>query len=131
MSQATPNPADLRYAASHEWVRRESDGTCTVGITHHAQEALGELVYVELPAVGASLTQGEQCAVVESTKAASDVYAPLSGDVIQVNDALADKPETVNDDAFGQGWLYRLRPSDPTQIDALLSADQYTGGLDQ
>lgn len=129
MSQAAENPADRRYAASHEWVRLESDGTCTIGITDHAQEALGELVYVELPEVGATLTHHTPCAVVESTKAASDVYAPISGEVLAVNDTLADKPEAVNDDAFGAGWLFRLKPDDPAQIDALLSADDYTAGL--
>ncbi len=130
MSQAR-NPDSLRYAASHEWVRREADGTCTIGITDHAQEALGELVYVELPETGATLTQGAQCAVVESTKAASDVYAPIGGEVIAVNESLADRPEAVNEDAFGSGWLFRITPSDESQIDALLSAADYSAGLDQ
>ncbi|HLT25473.1 MAG TPA: glycine cleavage system protein GcvH [Zeimonas sp.] len=122
------NPPDLRYTATHEWVRRESDGTLTVGITFHAQDALGELVYVELPDAGRVVKQGEACVVVESTKAASDVYAPVDGEVIEINDKLADAPETVNAEPFGAGWLFRLRPSDPSQLDALLDAAQYAAG---
>ena len=124
------NPTDLRYAESHEWVRLESDGLCTVGISHHAQEALGELVYVELPAVGRKLAQGEACSVVESTKAASDVYAPIGGEVVAVNDALADAPQTVNEEPFAGGWLFRLKPTDPGQLDSLKDAAAYTAGLD-
>ncbi len=130
MGQTNTNPSDLRYSPSHEWVRSEPDGSCTIGITDHAQEALGELVYVELPEVGASLNQGDQFAVVESTKAASDVYAPISGEVVAVNETLADTPETVNEDAFQGGWLIRIKPSEPAQLDALLSADDYSGSLD-
>lgn len=119
------NPQNLKYTASHEWVRHEADGTITVGITDHAQNALGELVYVELPEVGRQLTQGEACMVVESTKAASDVYAPVSGEVIAQNPLLADAPQTVNESPFENGWLIRMKPSDPSQADALLSAQAY------
>lgn len=122
------NPADLRYTSSHEWLRTEADGTATVGITFHAQDALGELVYVELPEVGRRLAQGESCVVVESTKAASDVYAPVAGEVVAVNAALAEAPQTVNESPYGDGWLFRIRPSDRTQIDGLLSADAYAAG---
>lgn len=122
------NPADLKYTASHEWLRREADGSAVVGITFHAQDALGELVYVELPDAGRTLKQGEACVVVESTKAASDVYAPVDGEVTETNAALADAPETVNAEPFGAGWLFRMRPSDPSQLDALLDAARYTAG---
>jgi len=122
------NPADLKYTASHEWLRREPDGTVTVGITDHAQEALGELVYVELPDVGRSVGQGDGCVVVESTKAASDVYAPVAGEIVAINQTLADAPQTVNESPFGDGWLFRIRPSDAGQIDALLDAAAYTSG---
>ena len=104
-------PADLRYTASHEWLRDEDDGSVTIGITDHAQSALGDLVYVELPEVGRKLAAGEACAVVESVKAASDVYAPLSGEVVAVNADLTARPEAVNEDAYG-AWLFRLRPDD-------------------
>ncbi len=129
LEPALNNPDNLRYAASHEWVRAEADGTFVIGITDHAQQALGELVYVELPDVGATLTHGEPCGVVESTKAASDVYAPVDGEVVEINAALADAPETVNESAFGDGWLMRVRPADPAQLDALLSAADYEAGL--
>jgi glycine cleavage system H protein len=122
------NPTDLRYTSSHEWLRLEADGTATVGITFHAQDALGELVYVELPEVGRKLAQGESCVVVESTKAASDVYAPVAGEVLAVNPALAEAPQTVNESPYGDGWLFRMRPSEPAQIDALLDAGAYAAG---
>jgi glycine cleavage system H protein len=122
------NPSDLRYTSSHEWLRLEADGTATVGITFHAQDALGELVYVELPEVGRRLAQGESCVVVESTKAASDVYAPVAGEVLAINPALAEAPQTVNESPYGDGWLFRMRPSDPSQIDALLDAGAYAAG---
>jgi glycine cleavage system H protein len=121
-------PASLRYTDSHEWVRTDPDGCVTIGITEHAQDQLGELVYVELPAVGRSLAQGEACAVVESTKAASDVYAPLAGEVVEVNGALADAPQSINSSPYQDGWLIRLRPSDSSQIDSLLSAEAYQAG---
>ena len=119
------NPADLRYTASHEWLRDNGDGTATVGITAHAQEALGELVYVELPEPGRRVSVGEACVVVESTKAASDVYAPVSGTITAVNAALADKPETINEDAFGEGWLFVIEASEPEQANDPLDPDAY------
>lgn len=122
------NPADLRYTDSHEWLRDNGDGTATVGITFHAQEALGELVYVELPEVGRSVAAGEACVVVESTKAASDVYAPVAGEIVEVNTALADAPETVNDAPYTEGWLFRIKLADPAAPDALLPADRYEAG---
>ena len=122
------NPADLKYTASHEWVRNHGDGTVTVGITFHAQDALGELVYVELPDAGRQVSAGEACVVVESTKAASDVYAPLAGEIIAVNPVLADAPQTVNEAAFTDGWLFTLRLADAAQLADLLSADAYTAG---
>lgn len=122
------SPSDLRYTDSHEWVRPHADGTVTVGITAHAQEALGELVYAELPAAGRAVSRGEAVAVVESTKAASDVYAPLDGEVLEANPALATAPQTVNEAPYEGGWLFRLRPADPAQIAALLDASAYDNG---
>ena len=117
-------PEQLRYTESHEWVRSESDGTLTIGITDHAQAALGDLVFIELPKVGRVLAARESTAVVESVKAASDVYAPVAGEVIAVNEALAGAPEQVNEDAWS-AWLFKLRPADPAAVDALLDADGY------
>ena len=117
-------PADLRYTESHEWVRREADGTLTVGITDHAQAALGDLVYVELPAVGKTLAARDPAAVVESVKAASDVYAPVGGEVVAVNEALRGTPEQVNADAYG-AWLFKLKPADAGAVDRLLDAAAY------
>ena len=122
-------PADLKFMKSHEWVRAEGDGRYTVGISDHAQAALGDLVYVELPSEGDELTQGAGCAVVESVKAASDVYAPLSGKVVAVNAALADAPETINGDAYGAGWMFVVEASDPSQVDGLLAADAYAASI--
>ncbi|MCW8904396.1 MULTISPECIES: glycine cleavage system protein GcvH [Sedimenticola] len=119
-------PNDLKYAKSHEWVRDEEDGTVFVGITEHAQELLGDLVFVELPEVGDTVDAGSECAVVESVKAASDVYSPVSGEVIAINEALADAPETVNQDAFGDGWLFQVKLSAPAELDDLLDADAYS-----
>ena len=118
-------PPDLKYTESHEWLRLESDGSYTIGITQHAQDELGELVYVELPDVGRKLTKEEACCVVESTKAASDVYAPLAGEVVAVNDALRDAPQTVNEKPFGDGWLFRLKPDDGQDLQGLISAADY------
>jgi len=118
-------PGKLRYTTSHEWIDDHGDGTVTVGITALATEQLGELVYVELPASGASFRRGDSCAVVESTKAASDVYAPLSGEVIAVNAALADAPNSVNSAPYTGGWLFKLRLSDRGELAALLDADAY------
>lgn len=117
-------PEDLRYTATHEWVRAEPDGTLSVGITDHAQETLGELVYVELPAAGRMLAAGEACAVVESVKAAADVYAPLAGEVVAANAALKDEPNRVNKDPYG-AWLYRLKPAAGADAAKLLDADAY------
>ncbi|MET0508389.1 MAG: glycine cleavage system protein GcvH [Burkholderiaceae bacterium] len=119
------NPPELRYTESHEWLRQESDGTLTVGITAHAQDELGELVYVELPDVGRVLAAGEACCVVESTKAASDVYAPLAGTVTAVNDDLPGAPQKVNEEPFGGGWLFRIEPANAGDFGKLMSADDY------
>jgi glycine cleavage system H protein len=118
-------PATLKYADSHEWMRAESDGTVTIGITDHAQAALGDLVYIELPAVGRVLAAGEACAVVESVKAASDVYAPLPGEVVAVNDALTGTPEARNQDAYA-AWLFRVKPAAPDALAGMLDAAAYT-----
>jgi glycine cleavage system H protein len=123
-------PSELKYTKSHEWVRDEGDGTVYVGITDHAQEQLGDLVFVELPEVGELLTAGSECAVVESVKAASDIYAPLSGEVLSINEALADAPETVNEDAYGDGWLFCMRMDDEGEMDELLDADGYAGVIE-
>jgi len=117
-------PANLKYTRSHEWIKQESDGTVTVGITHHAQEMLGDLVFVETPAVGRQLKQGEECAVVESVKAASDVYAPVTGEVVAANAELADTPEKINADAYA-AWLFRLKPANAAELGALLDAAAY------
>lgn len=122
-------PSELKYAKSHEWVRVEDDGTLTIGITDHAQDALGDLVFVEAPAVGTQLQAGGACAVVESVKAASDVYAPVAGEVIASNDALADAPETINSDAYGDGWIWKMRPAEGTALDQLLDAAAYEASL--
>jgi glycine cleavage system H protein len=118
-------PTDRRYAKSHEWIKDEGDGSFTVGITDHAQELLGDLVFVELPELGATLEAGGDCAVVESVKAASDVYSPLSGEVIAINEALDSAPETINEDAFGNGWMFKIKPSDPSELNALMDAAAY------
>ncbi|MBB1117671.1 glycine cleavage system protein GcvH [Stenotrophomonas sp. W1S232] len=123
-------PGELKFLKSHEWVRIESDGRATVGISDHAQGLLGDLVYVELPAVGDSVAAGNPVAVVESVKAASDVYSPVSGTVVAVNDALSDKPETINEDAYGQGWLFVVELADKAELDALLDADAYAAVLE-
>lgn len=118
-------PGNLKYTESHEWLRQEEDGSITVGITDHAQAELGDLVYVEPPEVGRQVEAREACCVVESTKAASDVYAPVAGEVVGRNDALADNPELVNEQPFEGGWLFRIKPANPADIEALLSADDY------
>ena len=117
-------PASLKYADSHEWLRAESDGTVTLGITDHAQAALGDLVFVELPEVGRQLKAGEACAVVESVKAASDVYAPIAGQVVAVNEALTDAPEALNADAYA-AWLFRFKPADGGALATMLDAAAY------
>jgi len=118
-------PQGLKYADTHEWLRKEGDGTVTIGITDHAQAALGDLVYVDLPNAGRTVAAGEACAVVESVKAASDVYAPLAGEIVASNDTLASSPEAVNEDAYA-AWLFRLRPADPNALAAFMDADAYT-----
>lgn len=117
---------DLRYAPTHEWARLEDDGSVTVGITDHAQEQLGDLVFVESPEVGRQVAKGQECAVVESVKAASDIYAPVSGEVIAVNEELGASPEKINQDAYA-AWIFRLRPTDPGELGALLDAAGYEG----
>jgi glycine cleavage system H protein len=117
-------PADLKYTESHEWVRTEADGTLTVGITEYAQDALGNIVFVELPKVGKQFTAGDDAAVVESVKAASDIYAPVTGEVIEVNQAVADAPDSINSDAFA-AWLFKLKPSDANATAGLLDAAAY------
>ncbi|WP_373753221.1 glycine cleavage system protein GcvH [Neisseria weixii] len=118
-------PAELKYVASHEWLRTEADGTVTVGITHHAQELLGDIVFIELPEVGANLAAEEQAGVVESVKAASDVYAPIAGEIVAVNDDLPSAPETANSDPYGEGWFFKIKPANPADLDSLLTAEQY------
>lgn len=124
-------PAELRYAKSHEWVRLEDDGTAYVGISEHAQEAMGDLVYVELPEVGQSVAVSDETGVVESVKAASDIYAPLSGDIIAINEALNDTPELVNQDCYGDGWLYRIKVANRSELEELLSAEDYAAELEE
>lgn len=118
-------PADLKYLDSHEWARVESDGSVTIGISDHAQGALGDLVFVEVPEVGKSLSKGGAAAVVESVKAASDVYSPVSGEVVAANDALSGSPELVNSDPYGAGWLYKIKPSNASELQQLLDAKAY------
>ncbi len=118
-------PEDLRYTESHEWIAEDEEGLLRVGITDHAQSKLGDLVYVELPELGASYNAGDSCAVVESVKAASDIYCPVSGEIVSVNDELADAPEQVNTHPYGDGWLFTLRPDDASELGALLSAEAY------
>ncbi|MDG9883998.1 glycine cleavage system protein GcvH [Pseudomonas sp. GD04058] len=121
-------PADLRYAESHEWARLEADGTVTVGISDHAQEALGDVVFVELPEVGSVFAQGDASGVVESVKAASDIYSPVGGEVIAVNDEVRDSPELVNEEVY-ESWFFKLKPSDKSELDKLLSAAEYAKSI--
>ena len=116
---------DLKYASSHEWVKIDDDGIATVGISDHAQEALGDIVFVELPEVGSSVTSKDEVAVVESVKAASDIYSPLTGEIVAINEELLDVPETVNSDPYEQGWFYKIKFSDELELDELLNADAY------
>lgn len=117
-------PSDLKYASSHEWARLEGD-IVVVGITDHAQDALGDLVFVELPEVGDTVSAGDEAGVVESVKAASDIYAPVSGEIVAINDALEDTPELINSDPYGEGWMYKIKAADVSELDNLLSADDY------
>jgi glycine cleavage system H protein len=118
-------PEDLKYTKEHEWVRDNGDGTVTVGITDHAQDSLGDLVFVELPEVGRRVESSEACAVVESVKAASDIYSPVGGEVSEINQALGDAPETINEDPYGEGWIFKLKLSDAAQLGSLLEAAAY------
>lgn len=124
-------PSELRYLSSHEWIRVEDNDTAYVGITDHAQDSLGDLVFVEMPEVGDELKAGEEAGVVESVKAASDIYAPMSGEVIAVNESLEDSPELINNDPYGDGWIYQLRLSNKAEWDELLSAEDYATNLDK
>ena len=122
-------PNDLRYTKSHEWVRIEADGLLSVGITHHAQDLLGDMVYVESPKVGRQLAAGEECAVVESVKAASDVYAPIAGEVAAINAAVTDSPEKINQDAYS-AWMFKLKPANAADVNSLLDAAAYRAVVD-
>jgi len=123
-------PNELKYCSSHEWVSSVDDGVVTIGITDHAQDQLGDLVFVELPEVGQALELKGECAVVESVKAASDVYSPVSGEVAEINEALMDSPELVNDDPYGDGWLFKIRLANEAELDNLLDADGYRAAAD-
>ena len=122
-------PPELKYVKTHEWLKLLADGTVKVGITDHAQELLGDMVYVELPEAGRELNAGDECGVVESVKAASDVYSPLTGRIVEVNETVTETPETVNSDPYGDGWLYRLEVGDSAELDGLLDADGYAAVL--
>ena len=124
-------PSELKYATSHEWVRNEGNGVVTVGITEHAQDLLGDMVFVELPEVGDTVSTGDDVAVAESVKAASDIYAPVTGEVVEVNEDLEDSPELVNSDAFGDGWLFKLKIEDEGELDSLLDAGGYANSIDE
>ncbi|CCK76752.1 MAG: glycine cleavage system protein GcvH [Oleispira antarctica] len=123
-------PAELKYVESHEWLRKEEDGTITVGITDFAQAALGDVVFIELPEVGAEVEADEDIAVVESVKAASDVYAPIAGTIVAVNEELVDAPEKANEDPYGDAWFFRMEPTDPNVLDTLMSAEEYAAKCD-
>ncbi|EKF62646.1 glycine cleavage system H protein [Serratia plymuthica A30] len=124
-------PTELKYAASHEWVRDEGNGEYVVGITEHAQELLGDMVFVDLPEIGAAVTAGDDCAVAESVKAASDIYAPISGEIVAVNEALEASPELVNSEPYGDGWLFRIKASDAAELGKLLDAGAYQASIDE
>lgn len=123
--------ADRKYTASHEWILENEDGSVTVGITDHAQAALGDLVFVELPEVGADYAAGDACAVVESVKAASDIYSPISGEILAVNEALDDAPETINASPFEDGWMMKIQPSEARQLEDLLNSEQYQASIEE
>ncbi|MCH8493412.1 MAG: glycine cleavage system protein GcvH [Idiomarina sp.] len=124
-------PNELKYAPSHEWIRAEGDGVYTVGITEHAQELLGDMVFVELPEVGDNVAAGDDVAVAESVKAASDIYAPIAGEVLAVNEELEDSPELVNSDPYGDGWLFKLKADDESELESLLDAEGYAASIDE
>ncbi len=123
-------PSDLKYTKEHEWLRKEADGSYTVGITEHAQELLGDMVFIDLPEVGTVVSAGDDCAVAESVKAASDIYAPVSGEIIAVNSELSDSPEQVNSAPYAEGWIFKIKATDSAELDALLNADAYQALLD-
>ncbi len=122
-------PSDLKYVESHEWLRLEADGTVTVGITEHAQELLGDIVFVELPEIDAAFAADDQAGVVESVKAASDVNSPIAGTVVAINDALVDAPEMANTDPYGEGWFFRIKPDNAADLDGLMNAEQYAAEI--
>lgn len=122
-------PADLKYVASHEWLKLEADGTITVGITDHAQDLLGDVVYVELPEVGSIVEADQEIAVVESVKAASDVYAPISGEIVEINEELVDNPEWANEEPYGKAWFFKVKPANVDDYDNLMNADEYQNSL--
>ena len=122
-------PSELKYVASHEWLRLEDDGTITIGITEHAQDLLGDIVFVELPEVGDTVAADDEVAVVESVKAASDVYAPINGEIVAINESLEDEPEIINSDPYGDGWFFRVKPDNIDDYEALLSAEEYQSEL--
>jgi len=124
-------PSELKYATSHEWIRNEGNGIVTVGITEHAQDLLGDMVFVELPDVGDNVTTGDDICVAESVKAASDIYAPVTGEVVEVNEELEDSPELVNSDAFGGGWLFKIKMEDAGELESLLDAEGYANSIDE
>ena len=124
-------PGDLKFLRSHEWARVDDNGRVTIGISEHAQAQLGDLVYVELPNVGDRVDQNGSCAVVESVKAASDIYSPVAGTIVAVNQALSDKPETINEDAYGEGWIFAVQPEDLAQLDELLTPDDYAAMIEE
>ncbi|OON39527.1 glycine cleavage system protein H [Izhakiella australiensis] len=124
-------PNELKYRESHEWVRKEADGTFTVGITEHAQELLGDMVFVDLPEIGATFSAGDDCAVAESVKAASDIYAPIGGEIVEVNSALEAEPELVNSAPYAGGWLFKIKASDESELDSLLDADAYKASIEE
>jgi len=124
-------PAELKYATSHEWVRDEGNGVYTVGITEHAQGLLGDMVFVDLPDVGDTLDAGEDVAVAESVKAASDIYAPITGEIVEINEELEDSPELVNSDAFNEGWLFKIKADDASELNNLLDAEGYAASIEE
>lgn len=123
-------PNELKYSKEHEWLRKEADGTYTVGITEHAQELLGDMVFVDLPEVGSTVSIGDDCAVAESVKAASDIYAPISGEIIAVNSELSDAPELINSEPYTAGWIFKIKASDESELDDLLDATAYEALLE-
>jgi len=124
-------PSELRYATSHEWIRNEGDGTYVVGISEHAQELLGEMVFIEVPVIGNKYSAGDEVGVVESVKAASDVYAPISGEVVAVNEELEETPEHINNDPYGDGWIFRIKADDASEVEGLLNAENYRNSIEE